>query len=92
MIARCLAQQTPILLLDEPGAFLDYSGKHDLFNQVKNLCHQQNKCILISSHELDLIIKYCDKILMVFDKKVKLITANNALSEAEFKIISGGYL
>ncbi len=58
MIAKSLAQQTPIIILDEPTAFLDYNSKHQLFFTLKQLCEQQSKLILVSSHDLDLMNKY----------------------------------
>lgn len=58
MIAKSLAQQTPIIILDEPTAFLDYNSKHQLFFTLKQLCEQQAKLILVSSHDLDLMNKY----------------------------------
>lgn len=92
MIARCLAQETNVMLLDEPGAFLDYAGKHDLFEKLKNLSKVDKKCILISSHELDLLLKYCTKILMLQDQSIQLIRTDEALSNQTFRNISGGYL
>lgn len=92
MIARCLAQETDIMLLDEPGAFLDYAAKHDLFRKLKKLAEVDSKCILISSHELDLLIKYCTKILLVNEKTIELIPVKDALSHKTFQLISGGYL
>ncbi len=61
MIAKSLAQQTPIIILDEPTAFLDYTSKHQLFSILKTLCEEQNKLILVSSHDIDLMMKYISK-------------------------------
>jgi iron complex transport system ATP-binding protein len=58
MIAKSLAQQTPIIILDEPTAFLDYSSKHKLFEDLKNLCLTEKKLIIVSSHDIDLMQKY----------------------------------
>ncbi len=58
MIAKSLAQQTPIIIMDEPTAFLDYNSKHHLFELLKELCLNQNKLIIVSSHDLDLMNKY----------------------------------
>lgn len=65
MIAKSLAQQTPIILLDEPTAFLDYTAKHHLFTILKKLCEKQNKLIIVSSHDLDLMKKYITKSIMM---------------------------
>ena len=61
MIAKSLAQQTPIIVLDEPTAFLDYTSKHQLFVTLKNLCEEQKKLIIVSSHDLDLMKPYINR-------------------------------
>lgn len=58
MIAKSLAQQTPLIILDEPTAFLDYNSKHQLFRILKGLCEEQQKLIIVSSHDLDLMKPY----------------------------------
>ncbi len=58
MIAKALAQQTPIIVLDEPTAFLDYNSKHQLFKTLKELAINQHKLIIVSSHDLDLMKQY----------------------------------
>jgi iron complex transport system ATP-binding protein len=61
MIAKSLAQQTPIIILDEPTAFLDYNSRHHLFLILKKLCEEQHKLIIVSSHDLDLMKHYVSK-------------------------------
>ena len=63
MIAKSLAQETPIILLDEPTAFLDYKSKHKLFEDLKTLCTEEQKLIMVSSHDIDLMQKYMTKAL-----------------------------
>lgn len=58
MIAKSLAQQTQMIILDEPTAFLDYNSKHQLFRILKGLCEQEQKLIIVSSHDLDLMRPY----------------------------------
>lgn len=58
MIAKSLAQQTQMIILDEPTAFLDYNSKHQLFRILKELCEQEQKLIIVSSHDLDLMRPY----------------------------------
>lgn len=60
MIAKALAQQTPVILLDEPSAFLDYPGKEELMLLLRSLAHNENKAILISSHDIDMVKRYAD--------------------------------
>ncbi len=58
MIAKSLAQQTPIIVLDEPTAFLDHTSRHHLFSTLKKLCIEQGKLIIVSSHDLELMKAY----------------------------------
>lgn len=80
MIAKALAQQTPLLLLDEPTAFLDYPSKVDTMLMLQRLCHEQQKAVLISTHDLDIALKYCDQIWMMQDGKL-LVGTKESLSQ-----------
>lgn len=92
MIAKCIAQQTPLMLLDEPTAFLDYASKHELFMLLRALTTEKQKCVLVSSHDLDLLLKYCDKLLLVNNSTAELIPVAEAKRHVLFKELSGGYL
>mgnify|MGYP000631713809 CR=1 FL=1 len=63
MIARALAQDTPIILLDEPTSFLP--NRYELGISLQKLAHEQNKCILFSTHELDIALTLCDSIALI---------------------------
>ncbi len=65
MIARALAQQTPIILLDEPTSFLDLPNRYELCRLLGCLAHEEQKCILFSTHELDIARTLCDSIALV---------------------------
>ena len=65
MIARALAQDTPIILLDEPTSFLDLPNRYELGVLLQKLAHEQNKCILFSTHELDIALSLCDSIALI---------------------------
>lgn len=65
MIAKALAQQTPYILLDEPTAFLDYPSKVSTMQILRNLVQEHNKAILISTHDLDVALRYCDKVWLM---------------------------
>lgn len=69
MIAKSFAQQTPVILLDEPTAFLDHTSKQNLFKLLKQLCDEQQKTILVSSHDLDILFKNADKVLYLKNSK-----------------------
>lgn len=69
MIARALAQQTDVLLLDEPTAFLDYSSKKNLFVILKEIAEKENKIILVSSHDIETLLKYANSALILQKNK-----------------------
>ena len=65
MIARALAQDTRIMLLDEPTTHLDLYHKVQILKLLQNIAHQTNKTVLYTTHEIDLAIQLCDKILIM---------------------------
>ncbi len=70
MIARALAQDTDIILLDEPTAFLDISNKFAVYNILSKTSNEQNKTIIFSTHDLNIALKHADKIWLIKDKKI----------------------
>ncbi len=62
LIAKALAQQTPLILLDEPTAHLDLPNRIRILLLLRELAHTQNKCVIISTHELDLALQLADRI------------------------------
>jgi len=92
MIAKALAQQSSMMLLDEPTAFLDFASKHELFLLLKKFSTQQHKCVMVSSHDLDLILNYCNKILIIHDGIAELLEVSKAKNNEAFKKIGGGYI
>ena len=78
LIAKALAQQTPIILLDEPTAHLDLPHRILILRLLRTLAHEQNKTILISTHELDLALALSDRILLMTPGRgTQLDTAEN---------------
>ncbi len=65
MIARALAQQTPIILLDEPTSFLDLPNRYELCSLLSDLAHTENKCIVFSTHELDIALALSDSVALI---------------------------
>lgn len=65
MIARALAQDTPIILLDEPTSFLDLPNRYELCRLLSDLAHRENKCVVFSTHELDIALSLADSIALV---------------------------
>lgn len=69
MIAKTIAQNTPIIFMDEPTAFIDYPSKIELFSLMKILTKEKNKTIIFSSHDLELLLRYTDDLWMISKKK-----------------------
>lgn len=65
MIAKALAQQTPIIFLDEPTAFLDYPSKVDIMQLLRRLARDQGKTVFLSTHDLELALQIADKIWLI---------------------------
>ncbi len=65
MIARTLVQDTPIVLLDEPTAYLDIPNKYEILALLQRLAHQQNKTIIYSTHDLSLAMRTADKVWLL---------------------------
>lgn len=65
MIARALAQDTPTIILDEPTSFLDMPSRYELVALLRKLAHEKKKCVLFSTHELDIAMQLCDSIALL---------------------------
>lgn len=69
MIAKALAQETPIIFLDEPTAFLDYPSKVEIMQLLYRLIQTTEKTIFLSTHDLDLALEIADKIWLMERKQ-----------------------
>ncbi len=85
MIARALAQDTPIILLDEPTAFLDLPNKYEICLLLRRLAHSEGKCILFSTHDLAIAIEICDTIAMIEGGKFHCGTAQMLTASGELQ-------
>jgi iron complex transport system ATP-binding protein len=70
LIARALAQDTEIIILDEPTAHLDLHHTIKIFSLLKNLTKKTSKTIIMSSHEVNLSIKFADEIILFTDAEI----------------------
>lgn len=69
MIARALAQDTPLILLDEPTAHLDLPNRVDTMLLLRRLAHETGKAVVLSTHELDLALQTADKLWLMSPQK-----------------------
>ncbi|MEP3838442.1 MAG: ABC transporter ATP-binding protein [Algibacter sp.] len=82
MIARALAQDTDLIILDEPTTHLDMYHKAYILKLLKKLAKDTNKTVLFSSHEIDLAIQLCDNIIVM--------TENQVVSDVPYNLIKQG--
>jgi len=80
MIAKALAQETPIIFLDEPTAFLDYPSKVEILNLLHKLSSEAGKTVFLSTHDLELALRVADRVwLMTKQGEVKTGSPENLI-------------
>lgn len=87
MIARALAQNTPLIILDEPTTHLDLVHKVSLLKLLQKLCKENNKTILYSTHDLDLAIQMADEMLVFTENELFFGEPKTLISEDIFNKI-----
>ena len=87
MIARALAQDTHLIILDEPTTHLDMYHKAYILKLLQKLAKDTNKTILFSSHEIDLAIQLCDKLIVMTESTVVLDTPNKLMESGTFETL-----
>ena len=83
MIAKALAQETPIILLDEPTAFLDFPSKAETFQLLRSMAHEKDKLIVLSTHDLELAVRFADCLLEVQEGSLHTVTATEVRQEMQ---------
>jgi len=83
-IARALAQEPKVILLDEPTSFLDLKFKRDIFMLISSLCCEKGLSVALVSHDIDLVAQYCHRLIMLKHGNIyasgdpyKVITSTN---------------
>lgn len=79
MIARALAQDTSVILLDEPTAFLDMPNRYELCTLLGRLAHDEGKCILFSTHELDIALSLCDDVALIDPPRLHVLPTDEMI-------------
>lgn len=72
MIAKALAQETPVIFLDEPTAFLDFVSRREVFMLLKTIAHEHGKAILLSTHDLALAEEFSDTIWLLDEGQLQV--------------------
>lgn len=84
MIARILAQDTGLMVMDEPTAFLDIGSKFEIFHLLHNLAKTTGKTIIFSTHDLQMAISQADKIWLLKDKGLVEGAPEDLMIQGEF--------
>jgi len=83
MIARTLAQDTPLILLDEPTAFLDVSNRYEIIHLLRRLSRTKNKTVIYSTHELNIALGESDQLWLFTGKEVVQGTPEDLVFEGK---------
>ncbi len=70
MIAKALAQDTPLLILDEPTVHLDIKNRYIILEMLQILAHKHQKTIIFSGHDLDYMLTFCDQLMLMTPHKL----------------------
>lgn len=84
LIARALAQDTPLIILDEPTTHLDLLHKVSVFKLLKKLSQETDKCILFSTHDIDLAIQLSDEMIVMTEENVVQDQPCNLITQGVF--------
>lgn len=69
LIARALCQETPVIILDEPTAFLDFRNKKEILELLQSISATLNKVIIFSTHDIDAALEHCNKCWIMTEEK-----------------------
>lgn len=87
LVARALAQDTPLIVLDEPTTHLDLLHKVALFKLLKKLTHETGKCILFSTHDIDMAIQLSDEMIIMTPEKIEQDHPCNFIMKGSFNTL-----
>jgi iron complex transport system ATP-binding protein len=87
LIARALAQDTPLIILDEPTTHLDLLHKVSVFKLLKKLSQETDKCILFSTHDIDLAIQLSDEMIVMTEENVVQDQPCNLITKGVFNTL-----
>ena len=78
-IARAIAQNTPLIILDEPTVHLDLINKAEVFKLLKDLVKNHDKTIIISTHQIEYAMQVCDEIWLINNAKIEAVSSEKVI-------------
>ncbi|MFN2260882.1 MAG: ABC transporter ATP-binding protein [Psychroflexus sp.] len=85
LIARALAQDTPLIIMDEPTSHLDMYHKAYVLQLLKSITKTSQKSIVFASHEINLALQLCDRIILIKNNKIEVGTPSELISNGAFE-------
>lgn len=85
MLARALAQEPKLLLLDEPTSSLDIHNQYQVLQIVRDICHKEGLTAIVVIHDLNLALRFCDKFLLLREGEVYACGGHEILDSAALK-------
>lgn len=82
-IARAIAQNTPLIILDEPTVHLDLINKVEVFKLLRELVKNHNKTIIISTHQMEYALQICDQIWLINEGKVESLSPSEIIDQGK---------
>ena len=84
-IARAIAQNTPVIILDEPTVHLDLINKVEVFKLLKELTENHSKTIIISTHQMEYALQICDEIWLINNNSIEALTPSEIIATEKLK-------
>jgi iron complex transport system ATP-binding protein len=91
LLARMLVQSSPVILLDEITAHLDFVHRKNTFQLLQSISKNENKLVILATHEIDLSLKYCDEILLFHEKKIQRFKTSGTYNNSILSDVFEGY-
>lgn len=85
MIARAIAQDTPVIILDEPTSFLDLPTRFEVVGLLKRLSSEKGKTVIFSTHELDIAVEMADYIALIDDQNLLNLPVKEMISQGHIR-------
>jgi iron complex transport system ATP-binding protein len=88
LIARALCQQTPVIILDEPTAFLDFRSKREILELLAGIARQLGKIIILSTHDVEAVLQYSNRCWIMTEKREFVtVERNSGFTEQVMKLL-----
>ena len=89
LVARAIAQQSPIVLMDEPATYLDLHNQSKILNVIKEINKKQNVTFIVTLHDPNHAMYISDNVMLIKDKHVRLGTKEEMMTEEELEELYG---